>query len=306
MAFGGLEWHNAGPFGGCTVTRSNTKVEMRSNTIPIEHGVDAITSVHQVVFLMYHELEAPGRTPSQRDPGYTRYVAQVADFRSQMELVKRKDWRGVSVGEAIGSFAERMVAITVDDGCETDLLFVAPILKELGFNATLYVTAGWLGQPGHLTHAQLGKLSSLGFEIGCHSMNHVYLTDLDDAALRREIVDAKSQLEQVIGAPVEHLSCPGGRFDDRVAAVARNTGYLTVATSRIHANHSSTDNFALGRVSIMRDTSIEEFWNICQARGLWRLKMGVHLREAAMKILGNTKYDRLRGAMLRTRPPRSI
>jgi peptidoglycan/xylan/chitin deacetylase (PgdA/CDA1 family) len=279
---------------------------MRSKTIPLEHGVDAINSVHRVVFLMYHELEKPGRALSESDPGYTRYIVQLSDFRSQMELVKSKGWRGVNTGEAIRSFKEKTVAITFDDGCETDLLFVAPVLKEMGFNATLYITSGWLGRPGHLTHLQLRELSSLGFEIGCHSMNHVYLTDLDEAALRREIVDAKSQLEQIIGAPVEHLSCPGGRFNDHVAAAARNAGYLTVATSRIHANHSSNDNFALGRVSIMRDTSMEEFWNICQARSLWRLKMAVHLREAAMKILGNTKYDRLRGAMLRTRPPRSI
>lgn len=279
---------------------------MSSRTIPTEHGADTLISAHQVVFLMYHEIEIPGRAVSQLDPGYIRYIVQVSDFRSQMELVKRKGWRGVKVGEAIRSFEEKTVAITCDDGSETDLLFIAPILKEMGFGATMYITSGWLGRPGHLTHSQLRELSSLGFEIGCHSMSHVYLTDLDDAVLRREVVNAKSELEQIIGASVEHLSCPGGRFDDHVAEVARNAGYLTVATSRIHANHSSTGNFMLGRVSIMRDTSIEEFWNICQAHGLWRLKMSAHLRAAAMKILGNTKYDRLREAMLRTWPPRSI
>jgi hypothetical protein len=28
-------------------------------------------------------------------------------------------------------------------------------------------------------------------------------------------VDAKLQIEQIIGHPIEHFSCPGGRYDQR-------------------------------------------------------------------------------------------
>src|SRR5258708_2975431 len=130
--------------------------------------------------------------------------------------------------------------------------------------------------------------------------------DPSRSALRQEIVDAKLQLEQIVGLSVEQLSWPGGRFDRRVAEVAQNAGYLTVATSQIQANRSSTDRFALGRVAIMRDTSLADFWNICHARALWRLKMGVLFRDTAMKVLGNSTYDRVRGALLRMRPSRPV
>ncbi len=279
---------------------------MHSKAMPVKNGADMLASTHPVVFFMYHELEMPGRALAQSDPGYVRYIVRASDFQHQMELVKSEGWRGVSVGEAIRSFGEKTVAITFDDGCETDLLFAAPVLRQLGFGATLYVTSGWSGRSGHLTHSQLRELSSLGFEIGCHSMNHVYFTDLSDSALRQEIVDAKLQLEQIVGLSVEQLSCPGGRFDRRVAEVAQNAGYLTVATSQIQANRSSTDRFALGRVAIMRDTSLADFWNICHARALWRLKMGVLFRDTAMKVLGNSTYDRVRGALLRMRPSRPV
>ena len=178
----------------------------------------------RIVFLMYHELELPGRTLVQDAPGYVRYVLHAAKFREQMELIKQQGWRGVGVSEAL-NFSPHEVAITFDDGCETDLISAAPILREFGFGATFYITTGFLGKPGYLNHAQLRELAESGWEIGCHSMTHAYLTDLDDQGLHREIVEAKLQLEQIVGRVVEHFSCPGGRYDLRVANTARRAGY---------------------------------------------------------------------------------
>jgi peptidoglycan/xylan/chitin deacetylase (PgdA/CDA1 family) len=219
-----------------------------------------------------------------------------------MELLKRERWTGVSVGHGVESFADKTVAITFDDGCETDLLSAAPILRELGFGATFYITSGWTGQPGFLSSSQLRELSSLGFEIGCHSMNHPYLTDLEDAALQREIVDSKLHLEQLIGKRVEHFSCPGGRFDQRVAQVARDAGYHTVSTSEAEENTPTTDRFALGRVAVRRNTSLSEFRDLCHGRRLWQWRLGIQFRAAVKNMLGNSTYDRVRGALLRKRP----
>lgn len=257
-----------------------------------------------VVFLMYHELEMPGRSLIQTEPGYVRYILRAADFRAQMELLKSEGWRGVSVGDAIQTFANKTVAITFDDGCETDILSAAPVLKELDFGATFYVTSGWSGKPGFLSPSQIGELYSLGFEIGCHSMNHAYLTDLDEAGLQREIVDSKLQLEEIIGRPVEHFSCPGGRYNQRVEQVARDAGYSTVATSETHANTRATNPFALGRVALMRHTSLTEFRELCDGRGLWQSTLGVRLRAAVKDLLGNSAYDRLREAVLWKRDSR--
>lgn len=257
----------------------------------------------EIVFLMYHELEEPGRSTRQSQAGYLRYVVRRTDFRNQMELLRAQGWHGVNVSEAITFPRGRAVAITFDDGSETDLICAAPELRRFGFGATFYVTSGWLGQVGYLNHAQLRELSTMGFEIGCHSMTHAYLNDLDAAGLDREIVQAKLQIEQVIGTSVEHFSCPGGRFDQRVANVARLAGYRTMATSSMQANSKSTDAFALGRVPVMRPTSLAKFQRLCQGRGLWLARAGLHSREAGERLLGNSLYDRLRGMILRDSPP---
>jgi peptidoglycan/xylan/chitin deacetylase (PgdA/CDA1 family) len=253
---------------------------------------------HSIVFLMYHELEIPGRRLCQPELGYARYVLPEPDFRAQMDHLEMNGWQGLSVGQALSFPEGRNVTITFDDGCETDLLAAAPILRQSGFNATFFITCERLGKAGYLSPAQLKELSGQGFEIGCHSMTHPYLTDLDASGLRHEISDAKSQLEQIIGQPVDHFSCPGGRCDQRVVTVARAAGYRTVATSRIQENTRSTDVFALGRVAMLRDIPLSAFAAICEGRPLSSMRAQSAFREAARQILGNSLYDRLRATLL--------
>lgn len=247
---------------------------------------------------MYHELEIPGRRICQDDPGYARYVLPESDFHAQVEFLKKGGWQGLSVGQALTFSRDRSIAITFDDGSETDLLSAAPILEQAGFNATFFITSGRLGTPGYMSPAQLRELRQHGFEIGCHSMTHPYLTDLDESGLRREIVDSKIQLEQILGQPVEHFSCPGGRCDSRVVITAKNAGYRTVSTSRVEPNSADTDQFALGRVAMLRDVPLEAFASICDGSSLRRMRAGSIIRQAAKRFLGNTLYDRLRARML--------
>jgi peptidoglycan/xylan/chitin deacetylase (PgdA/CDA1 family) len=254
---------------------------------------------HSIVFLMYHELEIPGRPLCDPEPGYARYVLPESDFRAQIDHLKGNGWQGLSVGQALAFPEGRNVTITFDDGCETDLLSATPILRQAGFDATFFITCGRLGKPGYLSPGQLKELSGQGFEIGCHSMTHAYLTDLDEDGLKHEISDAKSQLEQIIGHSVEHFSCPGGRYDQRVVTVARAAGYRTVSTSSIQANSGNTDVFALGRVAMLRDIPLSEFASICAGRPLSRMRARSEFREAVRKILGNSLYDRVRAALLR-------
>jgi len=255
----------------------------------------------EVVFLMYHELESPRRSLCQSEAGYVRYIVSTSDFHSQMGLLQRQGWRGVSVGEAVREFRAKSVAITFDDGCETDLLYAAPLLHEVNFGGTFYITTGFLGKPGYLNHSQLRELVGMGLEIGCHSMTHAYLTDLNDADLQREVAEAKTQLEQILGTTVEHFSCPGGRHDRRVSEAARKAGYQTVSTSRIQKNSRASDRFALGRVAVMRSASLATFEEICKGRKLWRMNLEVQARAATRKLLGNSIYDRLRSSILRDR-----
>lgn len=252
------------------------------------------------VHLMYHELERPGRALCQTERGYVRYVVSEADFRSQIAWLRGIDFRGSSVTEALAEEVggRRQVAMTFDDGCETDLVVAAPSLKDAEFNATFYVVAGFIGRRGHSSLDQLRQLRRLGFEIGCHSMTHQYLPALSMEGLRVEICDAKKLLEDALGGRVDHFSCPGGRWDRRIARIAEEAGYRSVATSRSGVN-SAADRFSLARVVILRDTPLERFGRLCHAEGLAARRAREAVLNLAKAVLGDARYERWRSVALR-------
>jgi len=258
-------------------------------------------SASRIVFLMYHELELGGRKLVQAEPGYVRYILPLETFRAQMEWMKDAGFRGLSVSQAVCYPSQSSVCITFDDGCETDLIAAAPILQKLGFGATFYLTAGFLGTPGYLSPDQVRQLDALGFEIGCHSMTHPYLSDLSDLELRREIADAKLRIEQIVGHSIDHFSCPGGRYDRRTLDTARRAGYRTVANSQFHANSPDTDRYELGRIAVLREIALEQFGAICRGEGLWRKRLQDGARQSIRQVLGNRIYDRVRSTLLHER-----
>lgn len=251
-----------------------------------------------IAVLMYHELGIPGRPLCQNDPGYRRYIVPATSFETQLRHLKSLGFTGISIGRALKDISAKQVVLTFDDGCETDLTVAAPILNELGFAATFYVTAGFLGKAGYLTEVGLRELNKSGFEIGCHSMTHPYLTDLNSAVLAVEIGAAKDKLEQILGQPVEHYSCPGGRFDDRVVAKVKEAGYSSFATSRPRLYSGPDNRYCIGRIPVLKNTSVRQIEDSCEGRGLWRLAFGQRSRLAMQSLVGNRFYDNLRSALL--------
>ena len=252
-------------------------------------------------FLMYHEIELAGRPLADPDPGYVRYCVSADRFREQLDAIATRGLRGLSVSEWVDDATPQVpsVVITFDDGCETDLITAAPMLRERGFSATCYLTVDFLGRRGFLARAQVRELAGAGIEIGCHSMSHAFLSDIDDAALRREVVDARHALEQLSGTRVRSFSCPGGRYDERLAPLAAEAGYDSVATSRVAQNDQARRHELLGRVPVMRDTDASSFAAMIEGKGFAGQQRKERVLAAAKAVLGNTLYQKLRAGLLR-------
>ena len=252
-----------------------------------------------MIFLMYHELALPGRELCQKAAGYARYVLPLDEFRSQVSFIRGQGFRVFNVGDGLSSTTtDRSLVLTFDDGCETDYLAAGPLLKEAGFGATFYAVAGFIGHQGYMSASQLRELWRMGFEIGCHSMTHPYLTDLNDDDLQMEVVGAKSKLEDLLGQPIHHFSCPGGRWNRRVVASVRAAGYLSLATSKAVENHKDSDVFMLGRVAVQRAMQPEQFGRLCEGKTLLKLRGREAVLSASKTILGNSLYEKLRSTLL--------
>jgi peptidoglycan/xylan/chitin deacetylase (PgdA/CDA1 family) len=247
--------------------------------------------------LMYHEIALPGRSLCDSDPGYARYAVSISNFREQMQFLKSSGRPGITVSQMLANPGGG-IALTFDDGCETDLITASPLLHELGFQATFYLTVGFLGKRGFMSRQQARELGNAAFEIGCHSMSHPFLTDLDTDGMQREIADAKKQLEDIVGREVNHFSCPGGRWDQRVVAVARQAGYESVATSQVGVNAPGVDPFCLSRIAVTSDVTLTHFRQICSGKGLWGKQLKDRGLQIAKGLIGNSAYNRLRSALL--------
>lgn len=259
-------------------------------------------SVH-TCFLMYHELELPGRPLCDTEPGYVRYVVRAAEFGTHVTRLRERGMCAFGVTEWLRDppAGGNAVVITFDDGSETDLLVAAPTLAGAGFGATFYLTAGFLGRRGHLTVEQARELLGHGFEIGSHSMTHAYLPDLADDALQHELVHSKAMLENALGAAVTTFSCPGGRYDRRVLRHAVAAGYRSVTTSRAVRNLPADSPVGLGRVGVMRGANADAVERLVRGQGLAARR----LRDAALRLaksgLGNAAYERARRTALSAR-----
>lgn len=84
---------------------------------------------------------------------------------------------------------------------------------------------------GVMSWQQLRELHEAGHEIGSHSLSHPLLPELDDDALREEIVASRARLREATGAEVASFCYPNGSYDARCLAAVREAGYSCAVTT---------------------------------------------------------------------------
>jgi peptidoglycan/xylan/chitin deacetylase (PgdA/CDA1 family) len=198
----------------------------------------------RAVVLAYHGV---GRVDAAQDPD--RLVLDPDLLRSQVRLLRRLGYRFATAGDVLarhggGPPPRGTAVLTFDDGWADALHTVLPLLRDAGAVASFYVCAGmWGGQhtsvPGEagrlLTRDEARELHRAGMEVASHTLTHPDLRGLDDARLRAELVDARADVAETIGAPVTTLAYPFGLSDARVQDAARRPDEPRHVASRLAA-----------------------------------------------------------------------
>ena len=113
-----------------------------------------------------------------------------------------------------------------DDGHPSDLR-VAELLARHGLTGTFYIPRSI--ETGVMPESDIRNLSS-NFEIGAHTLNHVFLATAADATARAEIAGSKKWVEDVTAQPCTMFCPPGGRFNSRHVPMFRDAGYTGIRT----------------------------------------------------------------------------
>lgn len=116
------------------------------------------------------------------------------------------------------------VSFTFDDGYAENCDFALPLLIDRQIPCTYFVTTSHVRNRAPFLHdtragiplkvntvAQIREAANNGVEIGCHARTHFDFSRAREMkVIRREIVDAKDELEQMIGKPVRYFAFPYG------------------------------------------------------------------------------------------------
>lgn len=136
-----------------------------------------------------------------------------------------------------------------DDGHPLDLR-LAQMLADNDLAATFYIPRK--SQKETLSAEQIRELSAR-FEIGAHTMNHVYLDSCPPEQARQEISDSKKWVEDVTGKPCTMFCPPAGKFTRLHLRMIEEAGFAGARTVELF---STTLPRRLGRLRVM-PTSIQ-------------------------------------------------
>ncbi|MGE5406011.1 MAG: polysaccharide deacetylase family protein [Candidatus Saccharibacteria bacterium] len=204
-------------------------------------------------------------------------------FQQHLDMLKREGFNIVSLNE-IARFLNKQsklppnaVAITFDDGYQSNYMYAYPILKARHLPATVFMIAGSEGKPADkgrmfMTWAQLSEISKNNFTVyshtykghkmisGAYPTGKAWITNpLPGESyarylrrITRDLTKAKLVLDQQIGQDTEHIAWPFGSYNQSAIDAAYMSGYKYMWTTRHFPVTETSSPSALGRVSVGR------------------------------------------------------
>jgi peptidoglycan/xylan/chitin deacetylase (PgdA/CDA1 family) len=176
-------------------------------------------------------------------------------FRAQVEYL-RKHANVVSLDDLFAgrlSYTKINVVITFDDGYQSWIHNVSPVLVDLGVTGTFFSSSGFIPLQGieETNYLQnnlrsnipttgaigidgLRKLAENGFAIGGHTINHADLSIMSDAnEVLNEIGKDKEDLELITKTKIDYFAYPFGFYKNphiNLMQMLQRTGYQGAVT----------------------------------------------------------------------------
>ncbi|HIG30759.1 MAG TPA: polysaccharide deacetylase family protein [Verrucomicrobiales bacterium] len=139
-------------------------------------------------------------------------------------------WVCLACGQqpTVGGTKEKRVVLTFDDSVRSHYTVVRPLLKELGFSATFFITEGFdfkTNKEDYMTWEQIRGLHDDGFEIGNHTRDHMGVTDETLIRLPEQIEVINQQCRKYgIPKPVS-FGYPGNAFTTAAIPILKRAGF---------------------------------------------------------------------------------
>lgn len=189
------------------------------------------------------------------EPGNT-YVLHPNMFARQMDYLAAHHYTPLTLGEFARIIEkkqpspERPVLLTFDDGYANNAEVAMPILQRHGFPATLFLSPGFIGQPGYLSWPQVQELSAAGWDIAPHGLTHPHLPQLSIEQQREEITESRRRIEQVLGKSADVFAYPFGEYNEDTLKILKEAAYRYAFTTKEGYASSNQSPYELSRIVV--------------------------------------------------------
>ena len=246
-----------------------------------------------IPILLYHALY-------DRESNRERYSIRKEAFEDQMRYLSETGVQSLLLDEffSIQQASERerkKIAITFDDGNESDYSIALPILKKYGLKATFFITVERISKNNYLSWSQLMKMNDHGMSIQSHGLTHAFLNCLTEGDAQRELLESKQEIQGRLGTEVNYFSLPGGFSSPFVLDLVEEAGYQGVCTSGPGLNLPGPGGEGLRIFKRMNMTKRISLGNFQRAAGgkrgyVARRRAEDLLKNGFKRVLGSNAY----------------
>jgi len=217
----------------------------------------------RVAVLSYHDIENQGRSHFTVTPGdFALQIRRIHEWG--FSFLGGDEFQNVMTGPPEAQGATR-VLITFDDGYQSFETHAAPILREVGAPAIIFVhTDRGTRQIGAeqplLDWDAIGRARSAGFEIGNHSHSHRSFHKLSNDEIGEELDRSGAILREKTGIVPRFFAYPGGGYEDRMEDQLAGHGYSFAFGGRQRRAAPSSNPFNVERICVRRETSPRQLY----------------------------------------------
>jgi peptidoglycan/xylan/chitin deacetylase (PgdA/CDA1 family) len=216
-----------------------------------------------VPVLVYHNIGTEDRG---------KLVIGARKFEAQMRTLHAAGFQTVSLGDFLEYTAGRRqlprksVLLTFDDGYRSFAHYARPLLKDLGFTATLFVYSNFVGGGGGLSWPELRAMITQGFDVQAHSKSHGSLRRTDAESqeafanrMEAELAQPAELFRKHLGRPSDVLAYPYGDTDEEVLQYVVKYGYVAAFTVRRQSNPSFVFPLKISRSQVYSEMTLKDF-----------------------------------------------
>ena len=231
-----------------------------------------------VPVLMYHHLLRKEESTGYRGNDIVTYVE---DFAAQLAWLKDHGFSTVTAEQLDaflydnGDLPERPVMITFDNGSLSNAVYGAPLLREKGYTAVIFVVTGKIsGMAATFRPDRSNQLDALTmknnhdvFQYASHThdlhqttgKNRSALTDATPDRLEQDLRDSLNTLSAIPGGNGRIFAYPYGYYNDKVKEELRRQGVRLAFRVTAGTLTRSSDPYALPRYPVSCKVSMEQF-----------------------------------------------